>query len=393
MRRRCIASALLFLSSAACGGAAARREVRPEAAAASPADGREPGATYAAGDRATCRLRNGEVCCFLPHQTERECIVVDLGFRASELRGDAVRGAFCARAEDARSQCWFWTPAGIDRQDRTLGFVGPDGTPHAGPLAEPIPRERFRIGSCALMDDGRVMCWGENGVGELGDGLPSHESCEGLESEDGMTRVDCSLNPVYVAGIRDPVQLAIARGGACALALDSSVWCWGAGPLVPSRAPANECDGYVLPGDERRTRSPCYRAPVATAVGDAVQIVAGESHVCALLRSGDISCWGKNNVAQVGAPRGPVHGVARVPLARAERLCAGRLHTCALVGGRMHCWGSNAAGQLGSDPSVRFTHEPVEVPIAEPIDDIICGSSHSCAMIGAEMRCVGGAGP
>jgi alpha-tubulin suppressor-like RCC1 family protein len=62
---------------------------------------------------------------------------------------------------------------------------------------------------CALAR-GRVICWGENGVGQLGTGTTEEE-----------------LAPVEVAGLTDIVEIAAGGGHQCAMRGDGSVLCWG----------------------------------------------------------------------------------------------------------------------------------------------------------------------
>ncbi|MFH1321405.1 MAG: Ser-Thr-rich GPI-anchored membrane family protein, partial [Bacteroidota bacterium] len=100
--------------------------------------------------------------------------------------------------------------------------------------------------SLALLSDGRVLAWGSNEYGQLGDGTTTDRH-----------------TPVEVTGITDAV--AIAAGGYYSLALlsDASVLAWG-------------CNEYGLLGDGTTT----YRhTPVeVTGITDAVMVEAGYYH-------------------------------------------------------------------------------------------------------------------
>jgi alpha-tubulin suppressor-like RCC1 family protein len=65
--------------------------------------------------------------------------------------------------------------------------------------------------SCALRVDGTAACWGDNLVGQLGDGTT-------------ITR----LTPVNVQGITGLTALAAGQDHTCALRADGSMACWGA---------------------------------------------------------------------------------------------------------------------------------------------------------------------
>ena len=64
--------------------------------------------------------------------------------------------------------------------------------------------------SCALLDDGKVMCWGKNKYGQLGDGSATDRS-----------------SPVEVSGLTNAQSIALGGGHSCALLTDGKVMCWG----------------------------------------------------------------------------------------------------------------------------------------------------------------------
>jgi alpha-tubulin suppressor-like RCC1 family protein len=65
--------------------------------------------------------------------------------------------------------------------------------------------------TCGLRRDGRVLCWGANGEGELGDG----------------TANDSAL-PVAVVQLPRAVDIAAGGIHTCAVDRAGTVWCWGA---------------------------------------------------------------------------------------------------------------------------------------------------------------------
>lgn len=67
-----------------------------------------------------------------------------------------------------------------------------------------------------------------------------------------------------------------------------------------------------------------------------VDVGAGAWHTCALLRDGDVECWGHNDYGQSENYNG----------GQATDIAVGVWHTCALLeGGNVDCWGKNEAGE------------------------------------------------
>ena len=120
-------------------------------------------------------------------------------------------------------------------------------------------------------DDGKVLCWGNNGTAQLGDG----------------TREDRPA-PTPVRGISDAIQVDAGDLHACALRRSGRVSCWG----------RNE---FGAVGDGSMGPSTIRMAPVdARAIEDAVGIALGDAHSCARRRNGAVLCWGVNNFGQLG---------------------------------------------------------------------------------------------
>jgi hypothetical protein len=69
--------------------------------------------------------------------------------------------------------------------------------------------------ACALHASGRVSCWGDNGVGQVGVPL-------GNTPASGVF-----MRPVWVAGLPPAKRVEAGFQHTCAIARDDTLWCWG----------------------------------------------------------------------------------------------------------------------------------------------------------------------
>ncbi len=190
--------------------------------------------------------------------------------------------------------------------------------------------------SCAVTEGGRLYCFGNNGSYAL-----------------GLGDLTDRWAPRLVPSLSGVVDVALQRSGTCALLDDGTVRCWG-------------YDGSGQNGDGQ-IGSPDPRPEPVKVVGveNAVQLVAGEYHACALIDpppvgTGDtqVRCWGYNPYGQLGnntitnaaTPVQVLNVAGTGALNNAVAIGAGWNHTCAVLrSGGVVCWGYNSLGQLGDD--------------------------------------------
>jgi len=257
----------------------------------------------------------------------------------------------CAIDSDGAVRCW---------GDDSLGQLGDGGAPGPHPptlvaglsMVETVSAEWQH--ACALDASGAVACWGANASGQLGNGVAGPARAPSAPS--GL--------PAAVTAI------ATGRDHTCAVA-GGDVYCWGA-----------NAQGQVNPADPGPAIPTPNLVMYGIDVSDPATVVAGGQHTC-IVRKGEtnpITCWGANTSGQLGGgtPRtgGPLGGG---PLIDATIVAAGAAFSCAAAkDGTLYCWGDNHYGQLaiGGD-TVRPTAAPV--PGLAHVGALAAGGAHNCA--------------
>lgn len=251
--------------------------------------------------------------------------------------------------------------------------------------------------SCALLNTGGIKCWGWNWGGQVGDGTQSNDrltptTVSGLSS--GVTHVaggqtfTCALRtagdvqcwgslgsgaaptPVSISGfLNTPNTIASGYSQACAVSTTGEVQCWST-----LNSPPVSIEG--LPEG-------------------AMQVAIGLAHACALLSTGGVRCWGDNSYGQLGSSvwSPPDNPPVEVPdLTGVTQMTAGYFHTCALLTtGGVKCWGRDDYGQLGDGAQDASVGTPVDViGLASGVTQIASKGSHTCALLSTgRVKCWG----
>lgn len=235
--------------------------------------------------------------------------------------------------------------------------------------------------SCGLTSDGIAYCWGENGYGEVGNGVASTADV---------------LEPTAVSGNLTFTSISVQRGFTCGVAKDGAAYCWGSntdgqlGTGKPisgqttdlSKVPVKVVGGHTFKSITTGQFFACglttggaaycwgrgdYRlgdgsdksssTPVAVKGGNVfTQLDAGRDFVCGITPDHTALCWGSNSAGQLGNGPGTPSDLSRAPIpvtgghTFVEISAADGEHTCAITLDRasVYCWGANAVGQLGN---------------------------------------------
>jgi alpha-tubulin suppressor-like RCC1 family protein len=212
--------------------------------------------------------------------------------------------------------------------------------------------------SCAVNLSGGAKCWGVNEIGQLGDGTNSSRD-----------------TPVDVTGLTGGMT-GISTGDrvACGLTAAGGVKCWG------------DNEHYAL-GNSSFTM-PTSNVPIdVTDLSTGVTaIAAGEYHACALTATGGVKCWGDNGSGQLGSW---AYGFGKDPgdvldlSSGVKAIASGQTHSCALLKtGAVKCWGNNNNGRLGNDYAVDRPIPPTDVRgLSGGVIAISAGDGHTCALM------------
>ncbi len=220
--------------------------------------------------------------------------------------------------------------------------------------------------TCRLDSGGGIKCWGDNSLGQLGNGTTTS-----------------SLAPVSVTGLGSGV-IAIAAGDAqtCALTSTGGVKCWG-----------NNANGQLGDGTATATSNPVDVTGLTSGV---TAIAAGDNHTCAALSAGGVKCWGWGTSGQLGnntitSSSTPVDVQGLPAGATATALSGGFRHTCAaLSDGSARCWGRNDNGQVG-DGTFTTPRPTAVTPIGltSGVTAITARGAHTCVVQTGAVKCFG----
>jgi len=267
----------------------------------------------------------------------------------------------CAIVEDGRVVCWganSFGQLGDGTTEARNGLVSAKGVARAVAIAA------FGENTCAADADGAVHCWGADNTNQL-----------------GGSGTDVGSGPVAVRGVQ-AVELAVGKGHACALQRDGTAVCWGARASGERGAGSPAMD--LLAEDMPR--------PAVLGLAGATSIGGGPGVTCAL-RGAEIFCWGDNTSGLLGSGaarqvRTPVD--VALPGAAID-VVAGRTGTCALLRDRtVACWGAGFGSWQWDDKARQRTSfaKPELVAGLSNVASIVSSEKYLCARDGeAEPSC------
>ncbi len=246
---------------------------------------------------------------------------------------------------------------------------GPTKDPHVpvevADLGEVVAISAGQEHSLALLKNGTVVAWGRNNAGQLGDGTTMGPEACGEEGEGGP----CSKVPVPVTELSEVVAISAGAEQSLALLKNGTVMAWGGGDLG---------DGTSAGSD--------VPVPVSN-LSEVVAISAGEQSNLALLKDGTVMAWGSNYFGLLGdgSTQSSDVPVEVSNLSEVTAISVGSSSALALESnGKTMAWGSDEYGQLGDGVSGHENSSEVPVAVSGLVDAdaIAAGGQHDLALGG-----------
>ena len=298
-------------------------------------------------------------------------VAVSGGLRFAEVRA----GAFftCGRTTDGRIFCWGLNSSGeIGTGGDNLRYLRPKE------VAGGRRYTQVRVGhnhACAISNAGIPYCWGDNFAAQLGDGTRVDRFAPVPIKRAGQTFVRLSAGASYTCGVTTgdkgycwgnntvgqlgngntfrratptPIagglsfrQVSAGYGHTCGVTTDDRAFCWGANHR-----------GSL--GNGSATDSPL----VPTAVVGGLRfsgVDPGQEHTCGVTTGNRAYCWGSTQFGQVGLGEGghPEDFAQLTPAPVVggllfDSVTGASTYTCGVTSGNAaYCWGENSIGQLG----------------------------------------------
>lgn len=295
----------------------------------------------AGADHVCAATKAGEVWCWGSNGYKRLGSESAGSSSARPIQVEGISGAVqvavgtyhsCAISKRGRLQCWGYN---------YYGQLGNGQTGSEATSASPVNTKGLRNvahvdlaeeHSCAVTENGRAYCWGQDGYGNLG----------------GENRGDQS-EPQQVANLTDATHVALGDTFSCAATEAGGVYCWGGGhgyllgvedpedPYHPTEVIASLAS-HSAPAPQE------YTFPAAGPVEVEPMVELSEGFACALRRNnGRPICWGNNAAGNIGDGTSVARtdGVREVVgISDAVELDIGASRVCVRrANGTVACWG------------------------------------------------------
>lgn len=185
----------------------------------------------------------------------------------------------CALLKTRKVKCWGYNTQGA------LGIAVSGAEPKI--YSKPVAVVRLsnvraidsgRLGTCAVISDGTVRCWGSNDLGQL-----------------GISRDLNSTFPEFpVKGIKNAVEVGLSESHACALLETKKVVCWG-----------SNWAGQLGNGVINRTQPlKIYLPKLVANINGARKLLVLTGLSCVILKKNIARCWGMDHWQFAGEPSG-----------------------------------------------------------------------------------------
>ena len=217
--------------------------------------------------------------------------------------------------------------------------------------------------ACALLTDATVRCWGRNDSGQTGGTTYYVPAAREL--------VEADVAP----GVGDVANVAPGGWTTCASTRAHAVMCWGRAPFET---------------DRMMHARPNVRPVTVPELAGLEQVSASGGAFCGI-EGGAVKCWGEL-YSLLSGEAGRTSKVSSTGVTDARLVRIAQTHGCALLtDGSVTCWGMGSYGALGRGETTGYEALPPETVRDLPLAvDVAVGDASSCAITGArEVYCWG----
>jgi alpha-tubulin suppressor-like RCC1 family protein len=310
----------------------------------------------------------------------------------------------CALRTDGEVVCWGANDVG-QLGDSDQPFEPLPVPAVATEPTDPIVEVSALRHTCVRSENGNVRCWGDNAANQVDPALVaaiapatpatwapasvhvaagvSHTCaadvastwCWGSNADSQLTSAAAGPGPIMFA---NPGYQALAAGGShnCAILSDDTLSCWGS-------------NSHGQQAQDPATVTTVIDPTVIALVADVEALALGRQHTC-VLSMGVVSCFGRNDLGQLGDGSGaqqfaPVAVALPMEAGAITAIAAGTHHTCAIDdAAALWCWGSNDNGQLMLEPDGMgndlYTFVPVPIDVGDGVLAVTAGQTHTCVL-------------
>ncbi|MGI9577540.1 MAG: RCC1 domain-containing protein [Microthrixaceae bacterium] len=204
----------------------------------------------------------------------------DLGYDDTHIL-NCQNGRYARYVTKEVALAWWAVVLEAEQQDQGGGGGAPPPAPPTGPppAGNPITVRKVVTGnahSCALLSHGRVKCWGNNNVGQL-----------------GITPGGAHNVPILLSTITTAIDITAGSNHNCVILHDRRAACWGSNVLgqLGHASLINSDKPLLIDGLANITS-------ISASIGGPT---AGSGHTC-VVYNGDhrVACWGAGSSGQLG---------------------------------------------------------------------------------------------
>lgn len=180
----------------------------------------------------------------------------------------------CAIASDNLVYCWGINDSGQLGNNTIINSPVSVAVNTAGALSGKTVKyvSVAAVRTCVVASDDKAYCWGDNGVGQLGDGSTN------------SSHIPIAVNTSGVLSSKTILSISASSNHTCAIASDNQAYCWGI-----------NSNGQLGNNSTTYSNVPVAVNTMGVLASKNVQSVsAGGAHTCSIASDNQAYCWGQN---------------------------------------------------------------------------------------------------